>query len=168
MKHVRQGLERIVGALSNGRSRLALVAVGAVAGLTVLAGCVGGGPTYSAELGKATNVQPYANGNTIQGIVVSEIRKSAMGYLVNSPGVVEALDLSVQTPGGRCYRIGPVANPGSPSSAEASQLDRLAGEVELGKTVRVLGLDPRYKGEKTCKDAYSTIAVALSQIEVVR
>lgn len=167
MKHVRQGLERIVGALSNGRSRLALVTVGTVAGLTLLAGCAGT-PNYSAELARATNVQPYANGNTIQGTVVSKVRTSAMGYLADSPGVLEALDLSVQTPDGRCYRFGPVVNPGSSNSEETSQLDMLAAQIELGKTVKVSGLDPKYKGEKTCKDAYSSRAVAPSQIEVVR
>lgn len=159
LKDVREGLEKIVRTVSsNQKGNMGLLLA---VGIGMMAGII----TAYASVGtpKIQDVQPYADGRTVQGVVQTEQFGSADGKYFGVPGAtVNGYELVVKAPDGRCYKFGTAA--ASESGLAISELEK---EIEPGTEVVVKDFNPDYRGTTNCNNVRYSTGVTPAQIEVI-
>ena len=163
---IKNSLEGIVRTARNERGNMAL-AVGFGLGLMLtLVLC-----TATRVSPVIQDVQPYANGSTVQGVVLAEKLTSAQGSTYTGTSGVrnDLYQVLVRTPDGRCYGFSTAA--ASAPDGTGSVVSELEKKVEVGSEVAVNNFNPAYrgsaavKGTSDCGGFWYGEPVAPSQIE---
>lgn len=159
LRNVREGLERIV----KGEKGNAQVVFLAALGIAFMIGVCQATGQPSVRI---PDVQPYANGRTVQGVVVAEKSGSFEGVYAGVPGVtrVDGFEVLVRTSDGTCYGFSTAA--ASVPDGTGSAVSELEEMIGVGSEVEVNSFDPAYKGQKSFCDGVSyPLPVAPSQIK---
>lgn len=162
LKDVRRGLENIVGRTLQNQKGNGMVALG----IGLMAVGMIGLCTYvtSPSASGIPDAQPYANGSTVQGVVLAERAGSIDGKYVGKQGTtVDGYELVLKTPDGRCYGFGTIATRDEAGTAVSG----LENKIKVGTEVEVKAFNPNYKGVSNCASLSYHSPVTPSQIEVV-
>lgn len=176
LKDVRGGLENVVRKLTSDQrgnaGGIATVGLGLIAVAGMITFCA-----YAVTQPRISDMQPYADGSTVQGVVLAERSNfgrredeqtiDAVDVVLNTFGrqkIVNEHDLVLKALDGRCYSFKTAA---SAASESGSVIPELGDKIKPGTQVLVKDFNPRYKGTKNCDNRAYYQPVAPSQIVVI-